>query len=126
ENSSVVLVPEISEGIALQIRSAERGLPITPVDETNISLAGHPRSFASSPAHLWAAARPSSPLQALAFPEFTSTARSMWPDATRFALETRTGAAGNELVVNTAAAFAGRSDSKRPRSNPLFLIPAAT
>ena len=70
-------------------------------------------------------ARPSSPVQALAWPELTRMARATGLSA-RMSLHTSTGAAWKRLVVNTPAATAGPSLTMRPRSlRSAFLKPAA-
>src|SRR5215510_6830595 len=60
-----------SSGIALEILSIGKARPMTPVDETITSAGRHPRTDATSEADLCAAAKPSAPVDALAFPEFT-------------------------------------------------------
>src|SRR6187399_755357 len=69
KNSAMSHGAEINPGSAPQIFSPDSGLPMTPVDDTNISDGAHPSRSASCAAHVRATARPSAPLQALAFPE---------------------------------------------------------
>src|SRR5215510_8737656 len=57
-----------------------KGRPITPVDATNISWSEQPIAFAKRSAQLRAAANPSLPIAALAFPELTRTARTRPPE----------------------------------------------
>src|SRR5207249_7659438 len=57
----------------------------------------------------------------------TITARATPPERVRWSRETSTGAACARLIVKTAAAVAGVSETRRARSNPpLALIPALT
>ena len=58
---------------------------------------------------------PSSPVQALAWPELITTARAAGRSAS-MALATRTGAAGKRFCVNVPAATAGTSLTRRARS----------
>ncbi len=65
------------------------------------------------------------PVQALALPLLTITARATPPDRVSASRESNTGAACTRFRVNTAAALAGRSETIRPRSrSPLCLMPA--
>src|SRR3984957_3965674 len=64
---------------------------------------------------------PVAPVQAFAFPLFTTTARIS--AERRWFAETRTGAAFILLVVNVAAATAGKSETIRARSGPGFVSP---
>src|SRR5262249_19782088 len=66
-----------------------------------------------------------SPVQALAQPLLTTTARATPPERDRCSRETTTGAALALLVVKTAAACAGASETSSARSaRPLALMPA--
>ena len=62
---------------------------------------------------------PSSPVQALAQPLLTMTARAMPPARARCSRDTSTGAACALLGVKTAAAVAGVSDTSSARSGLL-------
>ena len=67
---------------------------------------------------------PNVPVQAFAFPLFTTTARNLF--LTCF-LHTKTGAALTLLVVNIPVPIQSTSDKTTPKSRtPSFLIPAAT
>src|SRR2546423_5388864 len=52
------------------------GTPMRPVEQTRTSRASRPRTCAVSSVIVFASAIPSAPVQALAFPEFTTTARA--------------------------------------------------
>ncbi len=68
---------------------------------------------------------PSSPVQALAQPLLTRTARTAPLDAARCSLLTMTPADCTRLVVKTPAACAGASETSSIRSGaPLALMPA--
>src|SRR5215470_11425634 len=70
---------------------------------------------------------PASPVTALAFPEFTRTARIRPPLSFKCAFETIKGAAMKVFCVKTAAVVAGVSEQINARSRaPFALIPAAT
>src|SRR5580704_9055213 len=99
---------------------------MTPVEATSTCSAGQPTSRAVSDAMSLAAAIPSSPVQALAQPLLATIARARPPERARCSRETRTGAACALLVVKTAAAVAGTSDTTSARSRPLALMPALT
>ena len=72
-----------------------------------------------------ASASPCLPVQALALPALTTTARR-WPQSL-VSRVSRTGAAAAALLVNVAAETAGCSLSSSPRSSlPRFLTPLAT
>src|SRR5208337_510918 len=87
-----------------------------------------PNSLAAARALSLAVCMPLRPVQALALPEFTSTARQRpWLSA-RFCRERSTGAASTRLVVNRpAAVVAGASQRIKAKSSSpcAFLIPAA-
>ena len=76
--------------------------PMTPVDATKTSSAGMQSAWAAIDCMACAAARPGSPVAALAMPEFKMTARALPPAAT--ARETCTGAAQNTFFVNVPVA----------------------
>src|ERR1700681_2789373 len=70
---------------------------------------------------------PARPVAQLALPEFTTTARTRPPVASKDERPTSTGAATTRLVVNNAAAVAPPAASTSARSGrPLTLMPAAT
>src|SRR5258707_428222 len=100
--------------------------PISPVDATSTGSDEHRTSRAVSSAIRLAASNPDSPVQAFAQPLLAMMARAVPPDLTRCSRETTTGAACARFVVNTAADVAGRSDTRRARSKPAALTPAAT
>src|SRR6202047_5528199 len=64
-----------------------------------------------------AAASPSRPEQQFAFPELTSRARIFWRDFFKCERDRITGAAATWCVVKTAAAAAGVSVTRIPRSS---------
>ena len=65
--------------------------------------------------------RPSGPVQAFAQPLLTTIAEARPADASSWRRETRIGAACARLVVNTAAALAGASDTIEREVEPLLL-----
>src|SRR5262245_10612331 len=83
--------------------------PMTPVEQTNSSCAWKPILRAASSLVRWEAASPGSPVEQLALPAFTTTARMRPLEAARFRLERTTGAATTRFCVKTAAAEAGAS-----------------
>ena len=113
-----------SRGIALTIFSTRSGAPITPVEHTRICEGcRRPSSRASFSAVVAAAAEPSDPVQQLALPELTITPRMRCADCRRCSCEAITGAALTRLVVKTAAADAGVSLIRMPRSSLDFFRP---
>ena len=81
-------------------------MPMTPVEATSTESAEIPRASA---AHLLSAAQqsvPCFPVQALAMPEFTTTARAAGDSSTIFLSHT-TGAAFTTLEVKVPAAVQG-------------------
>ena len=110
-----------------RILSIGSATPMTPVDATRTCSAGQWTSRAVSAAMSRAACMPSSPVHAFAQPLLTMTARAMPPERARCSRDTTTGAASARLVVNTAAACAGPSQTSSARSSPpLALMPALT
>ena len=92
--------------------------PITPVDATMTSLAGQPTCSPTISVVFWALRRPTSPVAALAQPEFTMRARAHPYDTpSRWSRETMTGAAQNTFWVNVAAHDAGSSATMRAMSS---------
>ena len=61
---------------------------------------------------------PSSPVQALAQPLLATMARATPPERDRCSFDTSTGAACARLVVNTATAVAGRSETSERQVEP--------
>ena len=106
--------------------SIGRRSPMRPVEHTSTSWDERPSSSAACSAVRWLSAKPSGPVQALAPPEFSTTARAR-PSATA-CWDHRTGAALTRFAVNTAAAVSrGPSFTTRARScAPADLMPAAT
>src|SRR3954453_18885380 len=100
--------------------------PISPVDATAMSIAPRPSSGAVCSAVAWVSWKPSGPVQALAPPELSTTARARAPAST-CRLHTP-GAAGKRLVVKTpAATSSGPSLTTSATSgSPLVFRPAAT
>ena len=114
-------------GSAARILSIESATPMTPVEATSTCSAGQPTRRAVSAAMSRATCMPASPVQAFAQPLLTMTARAGPPDRARCSRETTTGAACARLVVKTAAAVAGVSETSSARSSaPLALMPALT
>ena len=120
-------LPRLStrEGTASRQRSILSWSPMTPVDMGMISCGASPVRAATMRRVSRQFSRPSSPVQALAWPELASTARQV-PYSRRVCWQTCTGAALKALVVNRPASTAGRSETISPRSSrPAFLKPAA-
>src|SRR3954447_2388603 len=113
----------VTPGSSLSIGSRT---PISPVEATATSIAPMPSSAARCSAVAWVSWKPSGPVQALAPPEFSTTARSR-PDRSTCRLHW-TGAAGKRLVVKTAApASSGPSLTTTATSSaPLDFSPAGT
>ena len=82
--------------------------PMTPVDATKTSSAGTESAWAVISCMAREAARPGSPVAALAMPEFKMTARALPPAATE--RETCTGAAQNTFLVNVPVATVSCAD----------------
>src|SRR5919107_2858427 len=106
-------------------RSIGSRTPISPVLQTATSIAPRPSSAAACSAVAWVSPKPSGPVQALAPPELSTTARARSPAST--CRLHSTGAAGKRLVVNTAAAASSgpwlrTTATSRP---PLDFSPAA-
>src|SRR4051795_9038067 len=113
----------VTPAVSLSIGSRT---PMSPVLATATSIAPRPSSAAACSAVAWVSPKPSGPVQALAPPEFRTTARSRRPAST-WRLHC-TGAAGKRLVVKTpAAASSGPSLTTRATSgSPLDFSSAAT
>src|SRR6185503_6095004 len=128
--SSQPLSARTIPGSTAAIRSTGSLKPITPVLATATSYGEQLRTAAAASAIAIASRSPCSPVQAFALPEFTTIARS-GPRSTWRRLTTH-GAAMTWLVVNTAAAVQGRSEtmsatskrSGRPYFTPAFAAPA--
>ena len=107
-------------------RSPMRPVEQTPTSPGPVSSPAAVSTAATCSAVTCVSAKPSGPVQALAPPEFSTTARSR-PSATA-CCDHRTGAALNRLPVNTpAAASSGPSFTTRARSGrPDALMPAVT
>ncbi len=103
-----------SPGSAAVIRSTASTSPITPVEATITCLAGHPTSFAAAAAVAAQASRPARPVNTLALPAFTTTARARPPASA--ARHQSTGAPGQRLEVNTPAAVVPAASSSSTRS----------
>src|SRR5258706_6268085 len=113
-----------ARGMPSRRRSIGRSRPITPVDATWTSRARAPISRATRAVISRASRRPRAPLATFEIPLFTTTPRARAPRMC--ARDTTTGAPGKRLVVNTAAATAGESETISARSGrPLGLMPQA-
>ena len=105
--------------------SIGRCSPMTPVDDTRISSVDSPSAAAACPAIAAASSRPRCPVQALALPLLTTTAR-MVSHRSSSSRPCTTGAATIRLAVNAAATVAGRSLRMMATSGlPLALMPQA-
>src|SRR5918998_1159010 len=100
--------------------------PMSPVEATATSIAPMPSSAAACSAVAWVSWKPSGPVQALAPPELSTTARARSPAST-WRLQS-TGAAGKRLVVKTAAAASSGPwlRTTATSGSPLDFKPAAT
>jgi hypothetical protein len=115
---------DTSSGTASRILSTSRGAPITPVEQTRICEGSMlPSSLARWTAVARAAASPSLPEQQFAFPELTIKARISRRDFFKCDRDRITGAAATRFVVKTAAAAAGVSLTRIPRSSLDFFSP---
>ncbi len=103
--------------------------PIKPVEQTPTRLARVPIAAAVRLAMARASSRPGAPVQALAPPEFRTTASNSPPDIA--SIDQTTGAAWKRFEVNTAAAvrrgplLTTRARSRRPDALMPALMPAA-
>src|ERR1700736_4156409 len=105
-------------------RSAGSGSPITPVDARNTSPGLQPAAWLASFAVNAVAARPVLPVNALALPEFTTSARALPPFS--LARHHSTGAEGHFERVSTPATVVPLSNKASSTSvRPLYLMPAA-
>ena len=105
-------------------RLASSGSPITPVEARNTSPSPHPAAFAAARAVIAVVSRPLRPVNALALPELTTSARALPPG--RFCRQKSTGAEGHFDRVNTPAAVVPSSKAISIRSvRPLYLMPAS-
>src|SRR5690606_2417457 len=103
---------------------ASSGSPITPVEARKTCPSAHPTAAAADLAVSSVAARPLDPVKALAFPEFTTTARAL--PCGRLARQKSTGADGHFDRVKTPATAAGWSKTiSRTSVRFLYLMPAA-
>src|SRR6202166_5334064 len=113
-------------GSARNIFSSGSGTPITPVEHTKSSSGWQPKRLAASATVRCAAACPAVAVAQLALPAFTTTPRIRPFDLRRFSLEISTGAAATRFCVKTAAAEAGSSLHRSPKSSaPVFFKPHA-
>src|SRR5215213_6278589 len=97
---------------------------MTPVEARNTSAGLHPAAVAASFAVKAVAARPVLPVNALALPELTTSARAFPPLS--LARHHSTGAEGHFDFVRTPATVVSLSNNASSTSvRPLYLIPAA-
>src|SRR5512139_2210498 len=112
-------------GRAATILPTGRGTPMTPVEPTSRESFGRPRTSQAAREVSRTAAVPAAPVQAFAFPLFTTIPRRR--PRFRFALPQTTGAAATRFRVNTTAETHGRSLTTSARSGfPVRLIPQGT
>ena len=103
---------------------ASSGSPITPVEARKTSDGLHPTAAAVMSAVSRVASRPDLPVNALALPELTTSARALPP--LRWARHQSTGADGHFERVNTPATVVPRSSSASTTSvRPGYRMPAA-
>lgn len=103
-----------SASIPLEIWSMGSRRPMVPVEETHTSLAEQPMACAVRAAMLSVSRTPCSPVQALALPLFTTTAR-LFPLATRSRHQV-TQLAWTRFAVKVPARAAERSETRSARS----------
>ena len=106
--------PACSAGSAATSFSCGSTSPITPVEAMNTCFAGQPTSFAAAAALAAQASRPALPVNTLALPAFTTTARALPPGSE--ARHQSTGAPGHLLEVNTPATVCPAASSIITRS----------
>ena len=123
---SVVMMPRAAAGqpssrrLACSAGSAATSLscgstsPITPVEATNTCFGGQPTSLAAAAAVAAQVSRPALPVNTLALPAFTTTARALPPASA--ARHQSTGAPGHLLEVNTPATDVPGASSSITRS----------
>src|SRR5258708_24327929 len=105
-------------------RSAGSGSPITPVEARKTSPGWQPDACAASLAVIAVAARPLLPVNALALPELTTSARAF--PALSFSRHHSTGADGHfERVVTAATVVPSANKASSTAVRPLYLMPAA-
>ncbi len=110
-------------GSAPRMRSTRSGTPITPVEQTSTSSRRQPSVRATASAVAREAFIPSGPVEQLALPALTITARARPPVQHRCSRESNTGAALTKLVVKTPAAAQRTSATIRARSSaPAFFL----
>ena len=103
-----------SAGSAAVSRSTGSVSPITPVEATNTCRAGQPSSLPAASAVAAQASRPARPVNTLALPAFTTTARARPPLSD--ARHQSTGAPGHLLAVKTPATVVPDASSIITRS----------
>ncbi len=125
-NVSVVMIPRAasaqpssrsascSAGSAAVIFSCGSTSPITPVDARNTCLTGQSASAPAAAAVAAQASRPALPVNTLALPALTTTARALPPRSE--ARHQSTGAPGQRLEVNTPATVVPGSNTIITRS----------
>ena len=115
-----------AEGIPAASFSRGRKRPITPVEQTSTSSGEQSSRFATSAVIHRASSSPRVPVQALALPELTITARAVARGKRE--RETFTGAPHTRLVVKTPTAVDGLSAANSARSSfeDPGLMPQAT
>src|SRR5450830_1700995 len=129
ENQLSVVSADTACGKPATRRGTGSGSRITPVENGKICCGVQPSSSASAAQLSCAAARPDSPVPALALPVLTSSARigaAPAVTAARLAFEICTGAAQKRFRVNTPATVAvGASFNTSKSLRLVFLMPAS-
>src|SRR5258706_2590367 len=113
---------EINSGNFALIFSTGKGTPMIPVEDGKISEAPTPSSFPASRQICSHARRPWGPVAQFAFPEFTTTARTLPPVAAKEARLTSSGAATTRFRVKRAAAVAPVLASASAKSGRLLAL----
>ena len=124
--SSVSAFADASSAMPFFTRSIGICIPITPVDPIRTERSGMPRTRPASFAVSSQIFRPSRPVQALAIPEFTTTACTFSRLSRTMLRSHRTGAAFTTFEVKVPAATQGTLLYTSAMSvRPSYLIPAA-
>jgi hypothetical protein len=100
-----------SAGVAAISLAIGSATPISPVEQTSISIEAQPTASAAAVAIASASIRPAAPVPALALPELTTTPAAIPPLAASRSTQASTGGARNLFRVNTAAHGTGLPSS---------------
>src|SRR6056297_236711 len=108
------------------IRSWGSGSPMTPVEDEKTRASGRPSASATADVTLRTASIPALPVNALAFPEFTTIAAPSLEPLPTFASQSSTGAARvDDRVKAPATAVPGAHSTSMTSARPAYRTPAA-